>query len=295
MELRQLQHFVAAARTEHFTRAARRLNIVQSALSNSIRSLETELGAQLFVRTTRTVRLTAAGRALLEKAEVVLDSVEGAREAVRAVAQGQAGRLTIGTVQSLPAFLNLPSILADFHGRYPQVEVRLMQAGAPHLIEKLRNGRLDFAFLPAFEPRDDIEARVIACEELVAVAAAGADWPCDGPVRLDTLSSLAFVDFERDLGTRRLADQAFERAFADRRVVFEVSDLGTLLNLVEQGLGVALVPESVALARQARLSRRPIAGVDLCWEIVIAHHPIMAQGMVSTQFLELLESRPVPA
>ena len=290
MELRQLQHFIAAARTEHFTRAAKRLNIVQSALSNSIRSLEAELDAQLFVRTTRTVRLTAAGRALLNKAESVLESVEDARQAVRAVSRGDAGRIAIGTVQSLPAFLQLPSVLAGFHARYPQVEVRLIQAGAPHLLEKLRNGLLDLAFMPAFEGRGKIETQTIACEELVLVSALKGDCRSDTVISIDELSGLAFVDFELDLGTRRLVDQAFEQALIGRRVAFEVSDLGTLLNLVEQGLGVALVPQSVAQSRQATLYSRPISGMELCWEIVVASNVRMANSNISGQFVKMLSN-----
>ena len=288
MELRQLQHFVAAAKAEHFTRAAKRLNIVQSALSSSIRSLELELDAQLFVRTTRTVRLTSAGRALLEQAENVLASVEQAREAVRAVSQGEAGRITVGTVQSLPAFVNLPSVLAAFHKRYPQVEVRLIQGGASHLLDKLRNGLLDFAFLPAFDARDDIETRVIACEDLVAVSHPQADLPNNGLLKVDQLSAMPFVDFEPDMGTRRLADQAFECVPGGRRVVFEVSDLGTLLNLVEQGLGVALVPDSVAQSRRSTLSRHEIADMSLCWEIVVAHHSKARHNQAGMRFLEML-------
>lgn len=288
LELRQLQHFVAAARVEHFTRAAKRLNIVQSALSNSIRSLETELDAQLFVRTTRMVRLTAAGRALLDKAEGVLQSVEDAREAVRAVSRGEAGRITIGTVQSLPAFLQLPSVLASFHACHPQVEVRLIQASAPHLLEKLRTGLLDLAFLPKFEGRGEIETQTVACEELVLVSARVNDCGEAAAVRLDDLVGLAFVDFEQDLGTRRLVDHAFQASAMSRRVAFEVSDLATLLNLVEQGLGVALVPQSVAQSRRASLCSRHIAGMELCWEIVVASNARMANSRISSQFVHLL-------
>src|SRR5512141_773349 len=133
MELRQLQNFIAVAEEQHFTRAARRMNVVQSALSTSIRLLEEELGADLFVRSTRQVRLTEAGRVLLEKARVALDAVRDAREAVAAVQGLKLGTVNIGTVQSLPAFLDLPSLLSEFHGQYPGIEVRLTQGGSTDL------------------------------------------------------------------------------------------------------------------------------------------------------------------
>lgn len=288
MELRQLHYFVAAARMEHFTRAARKLNVAQSALSAAIRALEQELSTQLFVRTTRRVRLTAAGQTFLSKTEKVLRAVEEARDAVRAVEEGQAGRLTIGSVQSLPAFLQLPTILAKFHALYGKVEISLVQASALNLLDKLERGDLDLAFLPAFEARRSIETRMIACEELVLVCSRSADYFSDHDVSLHELSAVPFVDFENDLGTRTLIDRAFAEALVDRRVIFEVSDLETLLNLVEQKLGVALVPKSVARSRPATLKSYPISNVDLCWEIVVASRAQMSRTAAVTQFLELL-------
>ena len=114
MELRQLQHFVAVAEEMHFTRAARRVNIVQSALSTSIRALEEELATKLFMRNTRQVQLTTAGRVFLDKARLALEAVREARDAVAAVQGLTRGRLAIGTVQSLPAFVDLPALLASF-------------------------------------------------------------------------------------------------------------------------------------------------------------------------------------
>lgn len=126
VDIRQLQHFVAVAEEKHFTRAAQRVNIVQSAL-NSIRLLEEELDAKLFVRSTRQVRLTDAGRILLDKAKAALESIRDAREAVAAVRNLERGTLSIRTVQSLPAFRDLPSLIERFHAEYPGVEVRLRQ------------------------------------------------------------------------------------------------------------------------------------------------------------------------
>ena len=111
MDLRQLRHFVAAAEEQHFSRAARRANVVQSALSTSIRMLEEELGAQLFVRTTRQVRLTEAGRVLLDRARIVIDAAREAREAVARVAGLEQGVLHLGATPSLPGFIDLPSLL----------------------------------------------------------------------------------------------------------------------------------------------------------------------------------------
>jgi DNA-binding transcriptional LysR family regulator len=146
--------------------AAQRVNIVQSALSASIRALEEELGAQLFVRSTRQVRLTSAGRVFLDKAQATLGAAREARDAVAAIQGLNQGMLSIGTVQSLPAFLDLPSLLARFHAQHPGVEVRLCQGSSSHLLEKVKSGRLDLAFLPLCEPSGGIATTLIACEAL---------------------------------------------------------------------------------------------------------------------------------
>ena len=271
MELRQLQHFVAVAEEEHFTRAAQRINIVQSALSSSIRALEEELDARLFVRTTRQVRLTAAGKVFLEKAKAALDAVGEAREAVSAVASLKRGTIGIGTIQSLPPFLDLPALLALFHSQHPAIEVRLCQSSSSLLIDKVRAGQLDFAILPLCEPSADIATKMIACDALVLICHPGHALAGSSNVTLAAIADEPFVDFEQTWGTRRLIDRGFADAGVERRTAFEVSDLDTLLNLVAHGLGVALVPEAIAEARRSSLAIVRLAEPEICWELVVAH------------------------
>jgi DNA-binding transcriptional LysR family regulator len=271
VDIRQLQHFVAVAEEKHFTRAAQRVNIVQSALSNSIRLLEEELDAKLFVRSTRQVRLTDAGRILLDKAKAALESIRDAREAVAAVRNLQRGTLSIGTVQSLPAFLDLPSLIERFHVEYPGVEVRLRQGSATELIERVRSGRLDLAFLPLSESPADIKADMIACEALVVACAPNHRLAGASNVSLTVLKDEHFVDFEPDWGTRKLVDQGFFGAGISRHIAFEVSDLETLLELVRRGMGIALLPEAIAEARQSLLGIARLAEPEICWELVVAY------------------------
>lgn len=271
MELRQLQHFLAVAEERHFTRAAQRVNIVQSALSTSIRLLEAELGAPLFVRDTRPVRLTAAGGVMVEKARQVLRAAQDARDAVAAVQGLRQGTLRIGAVQSLAAFLDLPALIARFHAAHPSVELRLLQDSSTTLLDHVRNGRLDLAFLPLGDPPGDVAATMIACEALVL--ACKPDHPLSGQVDvpLAALKDELFVDFQPDWGTRKLVDRGFLAAGIERRIGFEVGDLGTLCDLVGRGLGVALLPEAVAATRQPNLGIATLAEPELCWELVVAY------------------------
>jgi DNA-binding transcriptional LysR family regulator len=271
MELRQLQHMVALAEEQHFTRAAQRVNIVQSALSTSIRQLEAELEAPLFVRSTRQVRLTAAGKLFLEKAKVVLAAMADARDAVTALQGLRRGTLSIGTMQSLPAFLDLPALIEEFHARHPDIEVRLSQGASSGLLAEVRSGRLDIAFVPVTEPAEDVATTMIACEALVVVCAPGHSLAGRVNVPLNELRAEPFVDFEPDWGTRKLVDRGFMEAGIERRIAFEVNDLETLLELVRRGMGIALLPEVVAQSRRPALGIAELAEPEMCWELVVAY------------------------
>lgn len=273
MELRQLQHFVAVAEERHFTRAAQRVNIVQSALSSSIRALEEELAAKLFIRSTRQVRLTAAGQALLDKARIAIAAVRDARDAVAAVQGLRRGRLSIGTVQSLPAFLDLPTLIERFHGLYPDIEVRLCQGSSSQLLDKIRDGRLDLAFLPLGEPPQDVATTMIACDALVLACAPSHALAGRHDLSLAELRDEPFVDFQPDWGTRTLVDRSFLDAGIERRIAFEVNDLETLLALVRRNLGIALLPEAVVAARLPDFGMAELAEPELCWQLVAAHLP----------------------
>ncbi|GHJ42395.1 LysR family transcriptional regulator [Streptomyces sp. TS71-3] len=253
MELRHLQHFVAVAEDQHFTRAAERLMVSQSGLSASIRALERELGAPLFVRTTRHVTLTEAGRALLGEAERVLAGVRAAQEAVAAVQGVLRGRLALGTEQCI-AGVRVPRLLAAFRERHPEVDIRLRQAGSGLLVEEVAAGRLDLAFaVTSGELAGPVRAVPLAREPMVLLChpehrlAAHTDEVAD----LGKLDEEAFVDFHPDWGPRRTTDAAFAAAGMHRTVTLEVNDVHGLLELVQEGLGIAVVPRHFSRKSQA--------------------------------------------
>ncbi|MGW4207878.1 LysR family transcriptional regulator [Lentzea sp. NPDC004789] len=247
MELRQLEHFLAVADESHFTRAARRMHVSQSGLSASIRALEVELGAPLFLRTTRQVELTQAGRALLPEARRALHSVESARDAVAAVQGLLRGTLSVGSLQCLHV-VHLPAVLSRFHELHPGVEIRMRQSGNAELVEEVRAGRLDLAFV-ARQPKiaDDLRVSTLASEPLVLACAP--DNPLAGAesVALEELAGQPFVDFNPDWGTRDEVDRALAAAGVERHVAVQVNDVHSLLDFVGFGLGVALVPQSFAV------------------------------------------------
>ena len=267
MELRQLEHFVAVAQECHFTRAAQRLHIAQSGLSASIRSLEKELGATLFLRSTRQVQLTAAGQALLAEALRALSASAAAKEAVAAVQGLLRGSLAIGSLQCLHA-VNITALLTGFLAEHPALEVRLRQAGSEELIEQVRTGRLDIAFVA--RPTRDVEnvlIRPLDSEELVLACSPGHAAATNERAKLQDLMDEQFVDFPPTWGTRDLADRVLSAAGVERRVALEVTDVHSLLDLVACGLGVALVPTSFS-AKTDKARFIPLAGEVPAWETV---------------------------
>jgi DNA-binding transcriptional LysR family regulator len=267
MELRQLKYFVAVAEECHFTRAAKRLHIAQSGLSASISLLEHELGAPLFLRSTRQVELTPAGRVLLVEARRALSATDAAKDAVAAVQGLLRGSLAIGSLQCLHV-VHMPAVLGRFLAAYPGLEIRLRQGGSGELIEQVRAGRLDVAFVsrPARCP-DDVVVGPLASEPLVLACAPGHPFATRARVGLAELRSEQFVDFLPDWGTRDLVDNALAAAGVDRHVSLEVTDVHSLLDLVTFGLGVALVPQSFA-AKTDQVRFIGLTGTVPAWETI---------------------------
>ena len=145
MELRQIRYFVEVARLSHFTRAAERLRVAQPSLSQQVRSLEAELGERLFERTSRRVRLTAAGEAFLARAERILAEVEGAKEELEQFSgPSLRGRVRVGALPSVVG-TRLPALLASFGALHPGVAVSSREGSTKEMLGLLRTRDVDLA------------------------------------------------------------------------------------------------------------------------------------------------------
>ncbi|MEZ0165746.1 LysR substrate-binding domain-containing protein [Kineococcus sp. LSe6-4] len=246
----QLQCVLAVAADLHFTRAAAQLGMAQSALSHQVATLEAELGTRLFERTSRRVRLTAAGAALLPRARTVLAELDRLRTDVVAAGGAVAGRLRIGTVPTLPE-VRLADVLADLLRHHPAVRAHVAVQGSDTTLAGVADGSLDVGFvgLAMAEPPAGVERRLLAVERHVAVVAAGDPWRGRRRVRLRDVAARPCVDFPAGTGGRRQTDAAFAAASLVRDVVVESDDVGLVLDLVRRGTGTALLPASAVLDR----------------------------------------------
>ncbi|MGW3624269.1 LysR family transcriptional regulator [Streptomyces sp. NPDC000880] len=269
MDLRQLEFAVAVADHGGFTAAARQLHVVQSAVSSTVRALERELGAVLFERNTRYVRLTAAGQAFLPAAREALEAARQVRTAVAEASGTLHGTVTVGMMQGVSPGLH--RALAQMAERHPQVTVRLRQASPDALQECVRDGNLDLAVVtPSEHQASCLVARQLWEEPMVLVINPADALAGHSPVTLDATEGRAFVDFSEDWAVRHEVDLAYRAAKAKRNSRFEVNDLIAAVDLVEQNLGISIMPASFA-ARFPQLLTRSIARDAPKWRVMVVH------------------------
>ena len=247
MELRQLATFVAVAEEGSFTRASDRLHIVQSAVSAGVRKLEEELGAMLFDRSTHSVKLTDAGRALLPEARATLAAAQAARDAVDEARGGLRGTVVLGTMQAQGMrAIDLAGMLAAFRAEHPGVEVKLRHAGgSSEMATEVREGRLDLAFvaLPS-DPPPGVELIPLAREPIMLAVPAEHPLAKRTGIKLAALSEETLVDLPAGWGTRMAVDRSFTAAGVPRTITYEVNDTATMVELIRNKLAIGMLPPS---------------------------------------------------
>lgn len=273
MKLHHLRYFLALAEELHFGRAAARLAITQPPLSGAIKALELELGATLFERDSKRVGLTPAGLALRAEAQHILERLERAAEVARAVAAGKRGRLDVGFTGSM-VYRELPAIVHRFNAAAPGVEVVLRELSSAPQLEELLRGELDAGFVnvstvpPLLCSLPLTDDRFVCClPESHALAAQPA-------VRLQELAHERFVMFARDVAPANHDNvlAVFSRAGIEPRLVHAARQWLTVIALVAQGLGIALVPGRLARSRIGGVVFVPIAGMRARSGAALAWH-----------------------
>ena len=246
MELRQLAYFVAVVEEAHFTRAAQRLHVAQPAISQQIRRLETTLGERLLHRDRRTVMLTPAGEALLPYARAALAQVQHGQQAVAALRGLVTGHLPVGLVMPLPDRRVVRTIGA-FGRRYPGIELTLVEGETDALLEGLAAGDVQAAFVglgPGQDLPAGLEAVVVAREPAVVAVHREHPLAARKSVRLNVLRQEPIVTLTGASRLRAVLETVCREAGFAPRVVAETSDLNVMVQLVAEGVGVALMPQS---------------------------------------------------
>jgi DNA-binding transcriptional LysR family regulator len=246
-DTRQLRYFVALAEQLHFGRAAAALHISQPPLSRAIRGLETQLGARLFARSRRKVELTPEGARFYDEAKRLLGQLERAAREVGAMASGESGRLRLGFV-SLADYGVLPGLLKGFKAARPGVSLGLREMLSPEQAAALAAGELDFGLL--LPPvAGELEHLVVQSEKFVAaLPSRHAAARRGGRIAMRDLAGEAFVMVPREMapGLYDIVAGLAARAGFAPRIAQEAIQMQTVVSLVSSGLGVAIVPASIA-------------------------------------------------
>jgi LysR family transcriptional regulator, transcription activator of glutamate synthase operon len=262
MELRQLRYFAAVARHSSFTRAADELHVAQPALSQQVKRLERELGAELLARTTRRVELTGAGQVALTRATRILSEVDALTSELDEISGLLRGRLVVGGM--LPAGgIDLPALLLRFKELHPGVDVQLQEGTAAEMVERLRGDEIDvaIAMLEPDEVPDFLGCRRLGEERLVLAMAPGDPLARRRRIGIAELEGRPFVSFRPGAAVRRVVDEALAEAGVAPQPAFETNDLSMMRAVVGRGLGVAVLPETVAAWGGPGLVWRPLAPV----------------------------------
>jgi LysR family hydrogen peroxide-inducible transcriptional activator len=249
MEFHQLRYICAIAETGSFSRAAERCQVAQPSLSQQVLKLEEDLGAKLFDRLGRSVRLTEAGRAFLPHARSILSQMETARSSVANKCADVRGSVAVGVIPTIAPYL-MPRYTTAFAKKYREAKLRIVEETTPILVESLRDLSIDMAILALPLRHKDLELFPLRTEPLFAVLPKYHPLAANQSLALKDLRGESFVMLRDGHCFRDLSIAACSHARVTPRIAFESGQFSSLFGMVAAGVGISLVPE-MAIDRNA--------------------------------------------
>ncbi|HEY1044542.1 MAG TPA: LysR family transcriptional regulator [Telluria sp.] len=239
MTFTQLEIFSLVAELQGFTAAALRLGISQSAISHAIKSLEKELGVPLIVRDQASIEVTEVGKRLLTRAREILGLAEAMQQEVSAARGLRQGLVRIGSFGPTSSLKLLPAILHAFREKYPGVEVQIDEGSDNEVKQWIQDRRVDIGFLVL--PNESFDTVPLVEDEMIAIVPTSHPLSEMASVTAADLQALPFI--MSDTGCGALVEPAFVRAGLTLRVRYRISQVMTILGMVQAGDGVAVMPE----------------------------------------------------
>ncbi len=263
----RLVAFLAVARTGQLTQASKRLNLAASSVSAQIASLERDLQAVLFLRGSRGMDLTASGAALLQTAEQMEALWNKTLRDVRAEQEG-AARVGIAASNTV-AELFLPQPLGRFRDKWPETRIRLLMTNSQEVVERVADGTVDIGIIEGAVTRGALYAERLWTDELVLILSVRHPWARRPSIQASELSALDWILREEGSGTRRVFEQALERAgfsVHGLNVMMQLSSLRSIVAMVANNVGVSVVSQAVLDSAEIQISgvaSIPVEGLDL--------------------------------
>jgi DNA-binding transcriptional LysR family regulator len=284
LELSELRAFLVLTNRLHFGQAAEALHVSQPALTKQMQRLEAKVAGPLLIRGYRRVTLTPAGQILRDRARSLLREAEIAEQMARLAVNGKAGLLRIGFgIASLAA--GLPGILTRFRHHFPQVQVSMRDMSTPDQIAALEQGDIDVGFVRLPAERAELVTVPVLEEVLVAAVPRGMSYRKG----LSGLRNEPFVVISRSVSASffdHLVETCRAAGFSPR-IVQEVNELFTVLNLVQSGLGVSLVPRSASLMRVPNVRLLDTNQAEAKWRIGLAWRKLDQADPLVRNFVRL--------
>jgi DNA-binding transcriptional LysR family regulator len=263
MELRQLEYFIAVAEEANFTRAAERVHISQSGVSAQIRQLERELGAELIDRSGRGATLTEAGAAALGHARAALAAADALRQSVDEVNGLLRGSIVVGMVTACTV-TGLFEALDSFHRAHPGIEITLIEDNSDRLVERVRSGALDLAFVGTTDAHPQgVDSLVIISDRLVAMVPDGHPLARRTTIEMQDLAAYPIVCMPEGTGLRAAFDQACASEGVRPYIAMQATAPATIADLAARGLGAAILAQSMAGAFGDRLKALAIEDAEV--------------------------------
>ncbi|MGH2995261.1 MAG: LysR family transcriptional regulator [Gaiellaceae bacterium] len=252
--------FVEVARRRTVSRAADALFVTQPALSARLQRLERDLGAQLFVRTSRGMRLTEAGEAFLPYAVRALNTLADGRSLVDSFERGGAGRLALGAAPAVSTYV-LPLVLKRFTVGHPRVELSVRTGHSEEVLELVRREEVDLGLVRALR-HPDIVSTPLYEDRLILVVQPSHRFVARGKIELDEISREQLILFDRTSSYHDLTSALFRGAGVQPVGVMELDNIDAAKKMVQEGFGVALLPHTAVTDELATGSLREVAVAD---------------------------------
>ncbi len=299
LDVGRVRAFVTVARTGTISRAAEALFVTQPALTARLQALERSLGVELFVRSRQGSRLTDAGRALLPHAERALAALQRGREAVEDVASGGAGRLTIGAAPAVSTYV-LPAMLHRFQAGHPGVRLSVRSGHSEEVLEMVLREEVEVGLMRPIQ-HPEVTATLLYEDELVLVVHRGHHFAAAGHVRMGELATENLILFDRTSSYHELTSAIVRQAGISPRGQLDVDNIDAAKRMVEQRLGIALLPQTAVQAEIGTGRLVPVTITDMApvrRQIVVARRrdagevpPVLAAFLATLDHLRPSEER----
>jgi len=287
-DLRQVRSLVAVAETESFTKAAERLNVTQSAVSHSIRALETQLECTLVERSGKRGAFSQEGMVLLRRFRGALAELEKAGDELAVLKRWGQGRLRVGATHTLWHFL-LPKVMQEFRELYPRCEIHVESGDTSELIDLLDRTEIDLAIGIGGRGPSWVRFNPLFEDEMVYVVSPSHPWASLSEIPLTEVEKESFLVYGRSSETYRLLKNSFEKAGARIRPSLSLGDMGAIKEMAKVGIGVAIIARWIAQKEidAGELVAVPLGSVKLTRDWGAFCHESRQLNMVEEDFLRL--------